>query len=40
MKLLKFYEIQNKFFDVVTNNAINNNTLKKFKKTIKKQNFR
>ena len=29
MKLLKFYKIRNKIFNIVTNNAINTNTLKK-----------
>ncbi len=34
LKILNIYNIKNKLFDVVTNNASNNNTLKeKFKKT-------
>ncbi len=35
LKILNIYNIKNKFFDVVTNNASNNNTLKeKLKKTL------
>jgi len=34
LKILNIYNIKNKLFDVITNNASNNDTLnKKFKKT-------
>jgi hypothetical protein len=35
LKILNIYNIKNKFFDIVTNNSSNNNTLKeKLKKTL------
>ena len=38
LKILNIYNIKNKLFDVVTNNASNNNTLKeKLKKTLNRR---
>ena len=41
IKILEFFEIKNKFFEMIIDNANNNNTLKKeFKKVINRQDFR
>ncbi len=38
IKILKFFKIKNKFFEIVTNNASNNNTFKnKFNKILNRQ---
>ena len=40
MKLLKFYNIKDKFFNIVINNVINNRMFnEKFNKILKRRNF-